>query len=116
MPTRLLDWSNNPLVALYFALLESPNKEEVDGKLFFLDAYKMAEAQDGVDINQEPFKGIATSHNPTLKNAISVIAHWKKSDCFPNFIIPVRPDHLDRRMGLQRSCFTFHVPGHPEIG
>ena len=44
-----------------------------------------------------------------------MINKWKKVDDFPNYIIPVRPDAFDRRITLQRSCFTFHVPKHPEL-
>lgn len=29
--------------------------------------------------------------------------------------MPVRPAHADQRIGLQRSCFTFHVPDHPKL-
>jgi hypothetical protein len=46
---------------------------------------------------------------------VEVINKWKKVDDFPNYIIPVRPDAFDRRITLQRSCFTFHVPKHPEL-
>jgi hypothetical protein len=35
LPTRLLDWTHNPLVALYFAVEANP---EVDGELFALNA------------------------------------------------------------------------------
>lgn len=37
LPTRLLDWSHNPLVALYFAVSENFDK---DGKFFALNAPK----------------------------------------------------------------------------
>ncbi len=33
LPTRLLDWTHNPLVALYFSVLDAP---EIDGKMFAL--------------------------------------------------------------------------------
>ena len=36
IPTRLLDWSLNPLVALYFACLE--NKDKTDGAYFILNS------------------------------------------------------------------------------
>jgi FRG domain len=42
MPTRLLDWSLNPLAALFFAL-QPPDKDGKDGCLFVLDAYSFAQ-------------------------------------------------------------------------
>lgn len=45
VPTRLLDWSESILVALYFAVQyeKKDNGEQVDGKLFILDARKLNE-------------------------------------------------------------------------
>jgi hypothetical protein len=70
-----------------------------------MDAFQLASSQDA-----HPFEGIATSRNPHFEQAIKVIVEWKRHGDFPQFIIPVRPDHFDRRVSLQRSCFTFHVP------
>ena len=104
MPTRLLDWTTSALAALYFACC---GDTDVDGEIFFLDAPKFEP--------REKQRGIATSRRKEFCEAVAVIDKWKKVNDFPDDIIPVRPDAFDRRITLQRSCFTFHVPKHPEL-
>jgi hypothetical protein len=96
MPTRLLDWTNNALAALYFVCVEHDGE---DGELFVMDAYELSK-----------IGGIATSRHPVFRDAVKALVDWSPPDVLPNSIFPVRPDHFDRRMSLQRSCFTFHVP------
>ncbi len=102
MPTRLLDWTNSPLPALFFAVTANSDS---DGELFMMDAYQLSPSQKAVG-----FQGIATARNAIIAKALDPIFRWQKLGDFPDFIIPVRPDHLDHRIGLQRSCFTFHTP------
>ena len=111
MPTRLLDWSSNPLAALYFAVAD-PRHDGVDGALFALDAYELANCQSCSD---QDLKGVATFGRTYLKNAVSVIAEWKPKSSFGAWAIALRPDHNHTRMALQRSCFTFHVPSRPVL-
>jgi hypothetical protein len=40
-PTRILDWSENILVALYFAVLEKPETNDKPGALFVLNTFKL---------------------------------------------------------------------------
>jgi hypothetical protein len=103
MPTRLLDWSTSPLAALFFAL---GGNVDSDGKLFAMDAPKLGPTQNALQPNGKEFQGIATSNHSTFQHALKVLNVW--SGDFPRYIFPVRPDHFDRRITLQQSCFTFH--------
>jgi hypothetical protein len=98
-PTRLLDWTHNPLASLFFAV----GKPNFDGEIFLMDAYQM-------DTSGFTNFGAPTSRHPVFKKALDEIMDWHKGAGFPDFIIPIRPDHFDRRIAYQQSCFTFHVP------
>jgi hypothetical protein len=106
MPTRLLDWTANPLAALYFAVAK---EEETDGALFLMDAFGLATTQ---KIRQMK---VATGQHKVFTDAMKRIYWWSDDFPFPNFIFPVRPDHFDKRMMLQKSGFTFHVPDHGQL-
>ena len=82
LPTRLLDWSYNPLVALYFAVEAD---EETDGKLFALRAPRSASEHDRAT---SPF-GIST---PTK--------------VFPNIITP----RIRAQEGLFVVCVNLESP------
>jgi hypothetical protein len=97
MPTRLLDWTNSPLAALYFATCGGGEVDEFDAELFMIDASALRS------------KGIATSRRKEFLEALSGVARFT-SEKHADMILPVRPDHFDRRIGLQRSSFTFHGP------
>lgn len=112
MPTKLLDWSNQPLAALFFA---ASGDDKKDGELFFMDAYQLAKDQTIKDKKGNIYKGIATGRNPVFNEQLSPITQWGKLKEFSDFILPVRPDHFDKRMSLQRSCFTFHTHTRKEL-
>ena len=112
MPTKLLDWSNQPLAALFFAASGHYDK---DGELFLMDAYQLAKDQTIKDKKGNTYQGIATGRNPVVIEQLSPITQWGDLTDFSDFILPVRPDHFDKRMSLQRSCFTFHVHTRKEL-
>jgi hypothetical protein len=49
VPTRLLDWSSNPLKALYFAV-ENPHHDNTDGSIYFLSPSSWSPSPKNVDV------------------------------------------------------------------
>lgn len=108
MPTRLLDWSTNPLAALFFACEGGP---DIDGFVYAMDAKKViapkAERWSGTRL----YQAVMTMRHAFVEYAIGV-SFWdeRKTDYFPH-VLPVRPDSVPGRIGQQSSCFTLHMSG-----
>ncbi|GHU66146.1 hypothetical protein FACS1894184_03420 [Clostridia bacterium] len=100
LPTRLLDWSESPLVALYFAVCNE-KEYNVDGKLWILDPIQLNKSQ-GYGSYVPPmdvdYGIIDRLIKPVFNNKI-------KS---PEEIIATRTVDSDLRMYVQQSAFTIH--------
>ena len=77
LPTRILDWTENPLVALYFAVRTASTGVQDDGMLY---AYRHGAPEMDIELKTDPF-------------AITEIEL-------------IRPPHLDQRVIAQQSIFT----------
>jgi hypothetical protein len=102
MRTRLVDWTNNPLIALWFSVEKDFDH---DGCFFFMDVYQMENLGDRF--------GIATPKHKAFTESIKYINSFGNVGEFPDTIFPIRPAHKIERIRHQGSFFTFHVPAEP---
>jgi FRG domain len=110
MPTRLLDWTMNPLAALFFAV--KGRNEDKDGELLIMDASKLLPSEPDVPKSKpEVPKSIVGIRHPYATEAIGVSFWEPKVSSLPPLVLPIRPDNQVGRIGQQSSCSTLHMHG-----
>lgn len=97
LPTRLLDWSTNPLVALYFAVEKD---DGIDGGVY---AVKHA-VTDQYNIFDYKTANYTKEENKELSSIFAIQPHQGE-------VIFVRPKYSDQRYLNQRSVFS--CPANP---
>jgi hypothetical protein len=114
MPTRLLDWTTNPLAALFFAV---ENKEEhgVDGELFAVEPQSILPKPDPTKKGDDILWNAEVTRHPYVTDAIGESFWHPTKKPREAVIIPVIPDNRIGRIGQQRSCFTLHIHGSPDV-
>ena len=106
MPTRLLDWTTNPLAALFFA--SSNRDSKVDGDVLLMDARKLLPKPPSPIPPDFP-RDIITARHPYTIDAIGESFWVKPREPRRSLILPVRPDSRSGRIVHQSSCFTLHM-------
>lgn len=112
LPTRLLDWSHNPMVALYFAVRENP---AVDGVVYGLGANTIPDIMDAEIQPIDPltisrdWQFISHRVSPRINAQESVFTvHANPTDVF-------QPQYLERaiipRTLKEKFCFILHRYG-----
>lgn len=101
-PTRLLDWTQSPAIALYFAVRDNPGY--YDSTVWMLNPYELNRRVIG---KSEVISPSAPGANPKDTKKISpwLPPRWSKKE-IPSPPAAIFPTHIARRISSQKSCFT----------
>jgi hypothetical protein len=105
LPTRLLDWTENILVAAFFSVIDNPND---DAEIWTFLPWKLNE--------KHGLWGLPYPNNRVLKYLSSEMFHNNPKELAkelelivePNCPMAILPALKHPRMSVQLSCFTIH--------
>lgn len=109
LPTRLLDWTTNAMVALFFAVSADPEK---DGAIHAMNPrFAIGELPESNPKYSERLQqDIARENDQLLVEAVSFLFGENANRVSDSFVLPINANWRAGRMLQQSSAFTLHVP------
>lgn len=121
LPTRLLDWSESALVALYFALSTDPDSDS-KRVIWMLDPYRMNNLTRGVDrifcpgeMTDRHIKDEENNISFHLDSYLPPNLATDRSEALPENPIAINATKHIKRVSSQKGYFTVHGSSSEDI-